>query len=272
MFIGQNKLLDRIRALDEIPKFILLVGDEGSGEEHIVDTIATRVNAIKLVYEELKVDNIRELINDSFTLNTNTLYYLRCGDDMTEQAENALLKIAEEPSKYCYIVLGVTNLSSMLPTIQSRATILNMDKYSKQELRAFVKDMDIQNITNDTIYKVANTPGKVLKLMNCYDELYSLCEKLYQNIGIINYANLFKLTTYLDIKKNGLAKYTVKDFLKTLLIFFTAKIDEFTFNDIDYKCVVAIQSGIGKLKLKGANYQMVVDDVLVSLRTLCGGE
>ncbi len=49
-------------------------------------------------------------------------------DDMTEQAQNALLKVLEEPPDNTVFVLLAENSKSLLPTIRSRCIILTAQK------------------------------------------------------------------------------------------------------------------------------------------------
>lgn len=53
---------------------------------------------------------------------------------LTKEAQNALLKLLEEPPKGVYILLLCTNVSALLPTIRSRAPVLRMQSFSADEL------------------------------------------------------------------------------------------------------------------------------------------
>jgi len=262
MFIGQSKLQAQINSLPEIPQFILLVGEKHSGRNHIIDIIASKINAYKLTYKELKIGNVRELIEDCYSLNKNTLYYLENGDEMTSEAQNGLLKVAEEPPNHCYIVLSVSNLDRILPTITSRAVVLYMNNYSYDELVLYAQQTHLSDL-DMSIYYVATTPGNLLRLAPVYNELYSLCSKLYQNIGIINYANLLKLTGYLDLKKNDEAKFQVIDFLNTLGYLYENNGD---FSLVNCDCLQLISEAENNLKIRGSNYQMIVDILLLNIK------
>ena len=62
---------------------------------------------------------------------------------MTPQAQNAILKTLEEPPAYAVIILLVSNINTLLPTILSRCVVLNMKpvrdalvkKYLMEELQ-----------------------------------------------------------------------------------------------------------------------------------------
>ena len=53
---------------------------------------------------------------------------------LTHQAQNALLKLIEEPPRAVFIFLLCENAATLLPTIRSRAPILRMQIFSPEEL------------------------------------------------------------------------------------------------------------------------------------------
>lgn len=54
-----------------------------------------------------------------------------------EQAANSLLKILEEPPEHLVIFATAENLYDVLPTIRSRAIVLQMSRLADEEMRAF---------------------------------------------------------------------------------------------------------------------------------------
>ena len=56
-----------------------------------------------------------------------------------EQAANSLLKVLEEPPEHLIILATVENLYDVLPTIRSRAVVLQMSRLSDEEMREFAK-------------------------------------------------------------------------------------------------------------------------------------
>lgn len=57
---------------------------------------------------------------------------------LTMQAQNALLKLIEEPPRAVYIFLLCENAATLLPTIRSRAPILRMQVFSPEELSSIL--------------------------------------------------------------------------------------------------------------------------------------
>ena len=77
--------------------------------------------------EGTKVDDVRELApfaaRHAFEGEIKAISILHA-DELTEQAQNALLKLLEEPPEDTVIVLGAQNRDAVLPTILSRCTVL----------------------------------------------------------------------------------------------------------------------------------------------------
>ncbi len=66
------------------------------------------------------------------------VYLLEDTEKMTVQAQNALLKLLEEPPKNVYFFLLCDRAAHLLPTVQSRAPILRMELFSKDTLRSLL--------------------------------------------------------------------------------------------------------------------------------------
>lgn len=109
-----------------------------------------RTHADLLEIKGNKIENIRELApfaaKHAFEGSIKAVYIPRA-DDLTEQAQNALLKILEEPPRDTVIVLGAKNTESVLPTILSRCTLVEAPPDSSNAQRrvadaAGVKDAE----------------------------------------------------------------------------------------------------------------------------------
>ncbi len=90
----------------------------------------------------ISVDDIREQVVDTVDVRPYSsrykIYIIDEADKMTPQAQNALLKTIEEPPEYAVILLLVSNISTMLPTVLSRCLTLKLgtveDKLIKEYL------------------------------------------------------------------------------------------------------------------------------------------
>lgn len=65
-------------------------------------------------------------------------YIIRNSDKMTVQAQNALLKLLEEPPSGVYFFLLCENSSVLLPTVRSRASVIRMQTFGREELSRYL--------------------------------------------------------------------------------------------------------------------------------------
>ena len=67
------------------------------------------------------------------------LYIFEEAHTMTAGAQNALLKIMEEPPEGVKLILLTESADSMLPTVRSRARLLRMQRFTPEELTAYLE-------------------------------------------------------------------------------------------------------------------------------------
>ena len=88
-------------------------------------TAATQISPFTAVggSRSFQMEEVRQ-IRDSASVMPNEaqtkVYILDRADNMTEQAQNALLKVLEEPPAHVMFLLTCTAASSLLPTVRSR--------------------------------------------------------------------------------------------------------------------------------------------------------
>ena len=114
---------------------------EKDGHPDIFET-----DGIKGKSKNFTVDAVREIRSNAFIVPNESdkkIYILKNGQNMNEQAQNALLKILEEPPTYVFFIIVTTSRSTMLETVLSRVqtySILSDEiKISEKEENA-VKD------------------------------------------------------------------------------------------------------------------------------------
>jgi DNA polymerase-3 subunit delta' len=89
----------------------------------------------------LGVDPIKLMREDSFLSATESDYKIYIIDDaetMTPEAQNALLKVLEEPPPSVVIMLLATEADKMLTTVRSRVQYIAMEKFPPEKLRSFI--------------------------------------------------------------------------------------------------------------------------------------
>jgi DNA polymerase-3 subunit delta' len=93
----------------------------------------TKPADILILEEPIKINQIRELIHWAVLKPHSSimkLAFILGAENMTLEANNALLKILEEPPKKLIIILEARKLEKILPTILSRCQIIKKTKQS----------------------------------------------------------------------------------------------------------------------------------------------
>jgi len=219
--IGQTHLLNKIDKLIQngFPRFILLVGEKGSGKKLMSREIANKLG-FPLVPIGVGVDEVREVIINSYRNTEPIVYVIPDTDKMSVAAKNALLKITEEPPQKAYFIMTVTNSANTLPTILSRACVLDMDSYTTNQLREYLADkypshtLSIDDV--EFVVKTASVPQEIDTLMT-YDvpEVKNYVEMVSQKLHTVSSANAFKIESKLALKKDE-DKWDMLLFVKAL--------------------------------------------------------
>ena len=108
-------------------------------------------------------------------------------DELTVAAENAILKLLEEPPQQTLFLLVTHQLSNVLPTVRSRARVEKMHPLTMSELRELcVRFMpneeistEILKLSNGSFGKIANlkaTGGDII-----YEELLNVLQNKHSN-------------------------------------------------------------------------------------------
>ena len=183
--IGQRCVQQQIKSAIEakaLARFIILVGERGSGRKTLAKEIAKWINAD---YAEVDrgVDAIRDVIENSYKIVKEVIYVLD-GDSMSPSAKSSLLKVTEEPPNNARFILTVTNLSQTLETLTSRACIYRMDNYTQADIAQFAgtDDWRFPNFCSNK-YEVD------LLLEYGIDEFHNYVKLVVDNISDVSSAN-----------------------------------------------------------------------------------
>lgn len=287
--IGHEKIkqkLDKIISTKSVSHAYLFCGKEGIGKKTLAIEFAKSVmcnesvtlkycgkcescltfksgNDFKIIVPTknvIKVDEIREFCNELFLKPTKTSHKIFIIDDaecMNEQAQNALLKVLEEPPLYATIILVTSNKEKLLNTIKSRVVEVSFDSLSEIEIKSI---FNINNIeyTEEAIKYSNGSYKKALDFMN--DDMFEIAKeiaKLLENKDFLTTNRKFE-----EIKADKNLKSNITVILeKTMQIFFMKLKNEKNF---EYKNIEKIEETIQKIK-RNANVDLALDSLMVEL-------
>ena len=261
--IGQDKLLkdiDRLIEQDLFPRFSIIVGEKGSGKKMLAKHIADTLKARKILLQEPKVAEVRDIIAQSNKLGKRTCYILADSDTISVNAKNALLKIAEEPPRDCYIIMTLADINNTLDTIKSRAQIFNMQPYAMIDIEFFCGMMDDEE--KDIVVDLCSTPGEVEQLKEQgIKEFYEYVEKVYGSIATVSGANSFKIANKLALKDDK--GYDLKLFWKA---FIRVCMSDTEHKEDNCKAEQITSRALQDLRIKGINKEGLFDMWILDIR------
>lgn len=145
--IGQKNNINTLiqwRCNKSVPRFIIISGGIGSGRLTLAKVIIRMINAKGIIMGN-SIAEVRETIENAYSITDTTCYIFRNADDMKNEAKNALLKVVEEPPNNAYFIMTVQNIDNMLGTIKSRGTVIKMEPYTREELLSATNDEILLN-------------------------------------------------------------------------------------------------------------------------------
>lgn len=107
--------------------YLLISKNNKERLEKAIEHIAHKNNSQILRFDLQKIEDVRELKKFvSLRINQKTAIVVDEFDSATPEAQNAFLKNLEEPQEKIIYILSANNLSSLLPTIQSRCEVVRL--------------------------------------------------------------------------------------------------------------------------------------------------
>ena len=97
--------------------------------------------------DEFQIEQANKTLKEAYIASNETKYLFLCGATFRVEAQNALLKILEEPPKNIVFILLVSSKNSLLPTIYSRLQYKNLKKVvEKDDIELNIKKLDLKDI------------------------------------------------------------------------------------------------------------------------------
>lgn len=266
--IGQHLLQSRIDQLienDTFPRFSIIVGPRGSGKKTLAHLIYQKFGTGLFSSMGTSVDAVRQCITQSYTIRgTQSIYLFADADNMSNAAKNALLKVTEEPPNEAYFIMTLEDENNTLETIRSRGTVFHMDRYTPDEIYQYSCDFDHCDTESYKLFtSICDTPGDVdvLKKMGS-KEFYDYVQLVADNIAQVSLANAFKIPSKVALKEDA-EGYDLRLFWKAFM-----KVLVDTNRTHDFGAITITSKYLQKLKIKGINKQMLMDNWVLEIREL----
>ncbi len=139
--------------------------------------------------EKKSVDDIRLIRDEVFIkpyMSDKKIFVIDGADKLSDKAQNALLKILEEPPEYCILILLVQNTQNLLPTIISRSAVISFEPIKKSAVKIYVEE-NFPNLKEQSEFISSFSQGIIGKAIRmCEDSsFFEKRKKIYDGILLL---------------------------------------------------------------------------------------
>jgi len=165
----------------ELPHAVLLAGPEGIGLRILANHIAgdqvsgiieptdTKGNVDLSTSGVIRVTQIRDLASHAMNKSVlERMYIIDGADQMNHQAQNAFLKLLEEPASHVHFLLLTHHAERILPTILSRVQSIHIPIISREQSEALLDILVVHDASMRTklLYLAEGLPAELSRLVS----------------------------------------------------------------------------------------------------------
>jgi len=165
--------------ITKLPQSLLITGESGVGISTIARYIAEfhKVSPMVILPEKdekididkgvIGIDAMRRLYDETRTKVTGRrIIIIDNTERMTHQAQNAFLKLLEEPSADMYFILVSHSVDKLLPTIVSRAENLNMKPITSNQSNKLLDSLGLKDEKkrSQVLFMAMGLPAELTRL------------------------------------------------------------------------------------------------------------
>lgn len=165
---------------------------------------------------EYKVAEIREQVIDTVDIRPFAapfkIYIIPEAEKLREDSQNMLLKTIEEPPEYVVIILLTSNISELLPTIQSRCLNLEFHPLSSATIEEFLiaQGKIPDYLAKESAAFAQGNIGKALRYANASDQFIERKDRILgilKNVQHMDVADMVEVVGELKTEKEELRDY-----------------------------------------------------------------
>ena len=143
--------------------------------------------------EKLLVSDSNEIVDETFVKPVNLenkIFIIKNIDNSTEQAQNKLLKVLEEPPKNVYFLLSCASSDKVLPTIKSRCDKITVEKLEMEELKKVCPNSLAVTLSDGYIGQAVEL-SKKKNLVDIVDFAVSLVSEMKNSSQVLRFSKKF---------------------------------------------------------------------------------
>lgn len=242
-FLGNEKIKEQISALldtGRLPHAVILEGEQGMGKHVLAREIAAALvcrseekpcyqcsqckKAVSHIHPDIfeytpeggarsfHKEMIQKVIDDVFMSPNEApfkVYILANAHLMSESAQNAILKILEEPPSYVRFILTVNNKSALLQTVLSRSVVFTLEGVDEKIGADYITEQDSTADYDRAVQAVSMFNGNIGRAMESLKdgkaaELNSVCIDICNALVKDNEYELLKVCSAFQKDRQGI--------------------------------------------------------------------
>lgn len=170
-----------------------------------------------------KIVLVREIKDDAYIIPNEAqskVYILRSADKMNIQAQNALLKLIEEPPEYARFILECDSSAAMLETIMSRVTLFDLGADTDEISDELRKKADetaarlAEAILKPTEYEFMKITAEFEKDKNLFEPTLPALQLIFRDAVVLKAGSSVTLSDHADISRQAASKLTLNSLMK----------------------------------------------------------
>jgi len=112
----------------------IIISDEIEAEAERLEEELKPSRVVKFVVtdESFKIEHAKAVLKEAYISESQTKYIILGASDLTDVAQNSLLKLLEEPPHNIEFILISPTKSNLLPTVRSRLPILKVNTHRER--------------------------------------------------------------------------------------------------------------------------------------------
>ncbi len=112
----------------------IIISDEIEAEAERLEEDLKPFRVVKFVVtdESFKIEHAKAVLKEAYISESQTKYIILGASDLTDVAQNSLLKLLEEPPRNIEFILISPTKSNLLPTVRSRLPILKVNTHRER--------------------------------------------------------------------------------------------------------------------------------------------
>jgi len=137
-----------MQALETIKGHIIITADIEAEAEVLENRLKPyRVVKFLVTDESFKIEHAKAVLNESYVSESQTKYIIIGSNEITDVAQNSLLKLLEEPPHNIEFIIISSTKSNLLPTVRSRLPILKQtNTHRVEELGLNLANLDYKEV------------------------------------------------------------------------------------------------------------------------------